>query len=292
MKKLLCLLAALLLLCPAGLAENSKECEILLPDGYTGTLPVYRATLRDESAVPLFDELDVSLFNQSGEPEFAPVLFRKKPLRSGSYTYPDGAVLTTSPETLRYKEYDGTYVSLLHSAEDGSEIREELPRSSLKSAIADLAAGARQCWPDLDEQPQLTTDALPGITLDEAKARDGSPAGKAGAKGRLSFRLRTGHNTGAHSVTWAELTTRFCPSEPPEWDFALATEEDQGFYVYYEFQLNGLDIHSMDIAPFFGLGLLYPGGNALVPADESRHDWRNLRYARRAGFPRNDSYPV
>ena len=35
-----------------------------------------------------------------------------------------------------------------------------------------------------------------------------------------------------------------------EWDFALATEEDQGFYVYYEFQLNGLDIHSMDIAPF------------------------------------------
>ena len=51
MKKLLCLLAALLLLCPAGLAENSKECEILLPDGYTGTLPVYRATLRDESAV-------------------------------------------------------------------------------------------------------------------------------------------------------------------------------------------------------------------------------------------------
>ena len=121
MKKLLCLLAALLLLCPAGLAENSKECEILLPDGYTGTLPVYRATLRDESNVPLFAELDVSLFNQSGEPEFAPALLRKKPLRSGSYAYPDGAVLTTSPEALRYEEYDGTYVShVLLSAEDGS----------------------------------------------------------------------------------------------------------------------------------------------------------------------------
>ena len=67
MKKLLCLLAALLLFCPAGLAEESKECEILLPDGYTGTLPVYRATLRNESNVPLFAELDVSLFNQDFE---------------------------------------------------------------------------------------------------------------------------------------------------------------------------------------------------------------------------------
>ena len=43
---------------------------------------------------------------------------------------------------------------------------------------------------------------------------------------------------------------RFFPSKRAEWDFALATEEDQGFYVYYEFQLNGLDIQSMDIAPF------------------------------------------
>ena len=136
MKKLLCLLAALLLLCPAGLAENSKECEILLPDGYTGTLPVYRATLRDESNVPLFAELDVSLFNQSGEPEFAPALLRKKPLLSGSYAYPDGAVLTTSPEALYYEEYDGTYYNVLLSAEDGSEIHSETPRSSLKSAIA------------------------------------------------------------------------------------------------------------------------------------------------------------
>lgn len=249
MKKLLCLLAALLLLCPAGLAEESKECEILLPDGYTGTLPVYRATLRDESAVPLFDELDVSLFNQSGEPEFAPALFRKKPLRSGSYTYPDGAVLTTSPETLRYKEYDGTYVSLLHSAEDGSEIREELPRSSLKSAIADLAAGARQCWPDLDEQPRLTTAALPGVTLTEAKAQIEALLEKLGLK------------DGYHFVYGLDMTLERIQSlgrnynevlsfRTAEWDFALATEEDQGFYVYYEFQLNGLDIHSMDIAPF------------------------------------------
>lgn len=73
-----------------------------------GTLPVYRATLRDESAVPLFDELDVSLFNQSGEPEFAPVLFRKKPLRSGILHLPDGAVLTSSPETLVIMSTDGT----------------------------------------------------------------------------------------------------------------------------------------------------------------------------------------
>lgn len=249
MKKLLCLLAALLLLCPAGLAENSKECEILLPDGYTGTLPVYRATLRDESAVPLFDELDVSLFNQSGEPEFAPALLRKKSLRSGSYTYPDGAVLTTSPETLRYKEYDGTYVSLLHSAEDGSEIREELPRSSLKSAIADLAAGARQCWPELDEQPRLTTTALPGVTLTEAKARMEALLEKLGLK------------DGYHFVYGLDMTLERIQSlgrnynevlsfRTAEWDFSLAAENDQGFYVYYEFQCDGIDVKPMDSYPF------------------------------------------
>lgn len=249
MKKWLCLLTVLLLFGSAGLAEGSKECEIVLPDSYTGTLPVYRATLRDESAVPLFDELDVSLFNQSGEPEFAPVLFRKKPLRSGSYTYPDGAVLTTSPETLRYKEYDGTYMSLLHSAEDGSEIREELPRSSLKSAIADLAAGARQCWPEQDEQPQLTTDALPGITLAETKRQMESLLEKLGMKDNYHFvygldmTLERIQSLGRNYNEVLSFRTA-------EWDFALATEEDQGFYVYYEFQLNGLDIHSMDIAPF------------------------------------------
>ena len=249
MKKLLCLLAALLLLCPAGLAEESKECEILLPDGYTGTLPVYRATLRNETAVPLFAGLDVSLFNQSGEPEFAPALLRKKPLRSGAYTYPDGAVLTTSPEALYYEEYDGTYYNVLLSAEDGSEIHSETPRSSLKSAIAGLAGGARQCWPDLDEQPQLTTDTLPGITLDEAKARMEALLEKLGVGDNARFvygldmqpeRIR---ELGAHYNEVFSFQT-------PEWDFALATEEDQGFYVYYEFQLNGLDLQSMDSAPF------------------------------------------
>lgn len=77
MKKLLCLLAALLLFGSAGLAEGSKECEIVLPDGYTGTLSVYRAVLRDENNAPLFEGLDLALFNQSGEPEFAPALLRK-----------------------------------------------------------------------------------------------------------------------------------------------------------------------------------------------------------------------
>ena len=249
MKKFLCLLAALLLFCPAGLAEESKECEILLPDGYTGTLPVYRATLRDESNVPLFAELDVSLFNQSGDPKFEPALLRKKPLRSGAYTYPDGAVLATAPEALYYEEYDGTYYNVLLSAEDGSEIHSETPRSSLKSAIAGLAGGAQQCWPDLDEQPQLTTDALPGITLDEAKARMEALLEKLGVGDNARFvygldmqpeRIR---ELGAHYNEVFSFQT-------PEWDFALATEEDQGFYVYYEFQLNGLDLQSMDSAPF------------------------------------------
>jgi len=248
-KKFLCLLAVLLLLCPSGLAEGSKECEVLLPDGYTGALPVYRATLRDETAVPLFDNLDVSLFNQSGEPKFEPALLRKKPLRSGTYTYPDGAVLTTSPETLRYEEYDGAYVNILHSAEDGSEIQEEIPRSSLKSAIADLAAGARRCWPDLDEQPQLTTDALPGITLDEAKARMETLLEKLGLKDSYHFvygldmtleRIQAlGRN---HNEVFSFQTA--------EWDFSLASEDDQGFYVYYELQWDGIEVKPMDSSPF------------------------------------------
>ena len=138
---------------------------------------------------------------------------------------------------------------MLLSAEDGSEIHSETPRSSLKSAIAGLAGGAQQCWPDLDGQPQLTTDTLPGITLDEAKARMEALLEKLGVGDNARFvygldmqpeRIR---ELGAHYNEVFSFQT-------PEWDFALATEEDQGFYVYYEFQLNGLDIHSMDIAPF------------------------------------------
>ena len=250
MKKLLCLLAALLLLCPAGLAEASKECEILLPGGYTGALPVYRATLRSETAVPLFAGLDVSLFNQSGEPAFEPALLRKKPLHSGAYTYPDGAVLTTSPETLRYKEYDGTYVSLLHSAEDGSEIREELPRSSLKSAIADLAAGARQCWPEQDEQPQLTTDALPGITLAETKRQMESLLEKLGMKDNYHFVYGL-DMTLERIQSLGRNYNKVLSFRTAEWDFSLATEDDQGFYVYYEFQWDRVDVQPMDDGPIF-----------------------------------------
>lgn len=250
MKKFFCLLAALLLLCPAGLAGESKECEILLPDGYTGALPVYRATLRSETAVPLFEGLDVSLFNQSGEPKFEPALLRKKPLRSGAYTYPDGAVLTTAPESLRYQEYDGTYVNSLSSAEDGTKMQEELPRSSLKSAIADLAAGARQCWPKLDEQPQLTTETLPGVTLAEAKRQMKSLLEKLGMKDNYHFvygldmTLERIQSLGRNYNEVLSFRTA-------EWDFSLATEDDQGFYVYYEFQWDGVDIQPMDDGQIF-----------------------------------------
>lgn len=247
MKKFLALFVALLALCPSALAENASVT-VVVPEGYAGALPVYQATYRLQEAAPLFEGLDPSWFNQSGEASFAAHTYRKKPLRSGTYLYPDESSLDVSPELIWYREYDGVYESVWE-AENGEQIREELSRPSFRCAVYDVAGGARQCWPALTKQPRLAAQALPGVTLEEAKAETEALLARLGMENYVCV-YALDMTVERIADLGRQYNEALAFSNMYKWDYSAATEQDQGFFLYYEPRLHGASVRLMDGGAF------------------------------------------
>lgn len=236
MKRIGILLLSLTLLCSAALAE---EPAVVVPEIYqqSGTLSLYAAVTRTDEAAPLYDLVQAEWFNQSGEPACQNGSRRG---RVDVFTFPDGAVLTAGPEYVDYVEYDGTMETLDPFGEGAPT--ETLPRPSLKNAIGTLAAGARQCWPELENQPQLESTQLGNLSLEDAKATLEDLMEKMGLEGwqcvyALDMSVSRIHALGQNYREKLEGI-----SNTPIPAFETADETDQGFYLYYEKFLNGVSL--------------------------------------------------
>lgn len=236
LKRIGILLLALTLLCSIALAE---EPAVVVPDIYqqTGTLPLYAAITRTDEAAPLYDLVQAEWFNQSGEPAYENGSRRG---RVDVFTFPDGAVLTAGPEYVDYVEYDGTMETLDPFGEGVPP--ETLPKPSLKNAIGTLAASARQCWPELEEQPQMENTQLGDLSLENAKATLEALLDKMGLEGwqcvyALDMSVDRIHALGQNYREKLEGI-----SNTPIPAYETADEKDQGFYLYYEKALNGVSL--------------------------------------------------
>lgn len=236
MKRIGILLLALCLLCSIALAE---ETAVVVPAIYqqNGTLPLYTAVTRTASESPLYGQVQAEWFNQSGEPTYEN---GSRKSRLDVYTFPDGAKLTIAPEVVQYTEYDGTMETLDPFGEGVPPMT--LPRPSLKSAIGDLAGGARQCWPELEDQPQLEHTQLGSLTLDAAKAMLEALLSTMGLEGyqcvyALDMSVERIRALGENYRKVLESS-----SNTPIPAFETADEGDQGFYLYYEKFLNGVSL--------------------------------------------------
>ena len=241
--KRMLLLTLSMMLSLGALCDAMAEVTIVTPEMYdqTGTLPIYRAEARS-----LFDAVDLEWFNQSGEAIYENLSRRA---RYDHFVFPDGAELNIDIYYLDYQEYDGD-MTLTHV--DDPDNPSTFPRPSLDCEIGSLASGAHFSaqWDEEAAPAVLDKTELTGITLSQARAVAEELLAKLGSGDfecvyALDMSVKRIHELGA-----AEMESRKERLQQSDdwWDFSLATEENEGFYLDYEKKLCGADVRDLSIA--------------------------------------------
>jgi len=220
MKRWISCLLALCLACavPAALAEP----EIIVPQEYktTGTLPVYRATVRDFGA-----DLQPELFNRTGIQKTERYLI----------TFNDEAQLSWAPEALFYGEYRGTYNANYKNPELEASL---CPMETIAHAAGNLAGDVYAGWPDDGqcwEGITLQKTALSGITLDEARAKLETLLSALRVEG-YSCDFALDMDVARIQTMGAQMNQMIRENEywnPPILDYTQATAADEGYYLHY-----------------------------------------------------------
>lgn len=202
--------------------QREGSYDIILPETYklTGSLPVYRARLKD-----LGEGIQPALFNQSGIVE----------QRENRVVFQDGAVLDWSPEALFYKEYQGSYEASYQA--EGKNLTHQLPRPTLAQAAAELAGMVQGGWPDAShwQGEALTQTALSHITLKEAQSILENRLAALDVQGyRLAYALDMDRARIARlGAIYQQLQAKNPLWNKPVMDYNAAGPADEGYYLYY-----------------------------------------------------------
>lgn len=214
-------------------------------------LPVYRAQERNQEQANFFDKVNPAWFNQSGEPSLENWSKRG---RYDHLVFPDQAQLDVDVNVINYAEYDGTRMFIY--ADDPENPEGPFPRKSFASSIGDLASN-RSYYARRDlggPTVHLDKTELSGVTLENAKAQVEALLEKLGMEGyvlaeALDMSVERIRSLGAYEAQERQREQREAEAngggvnvDTGIWDFTLATEADEGFFLYYTKTLNGLPV--------------------------------------------------
>ncbi len=203
-----------------------------------GKLPVYELTVRN-----FMDSVDPAWFNQSGEAS-------RRTNKDYSLTYSDGAELTVSVEALFYAGHEGTEV--FHNYGDYDF---EHPGDDLAGKLFALACGV-----ELDErvgrrEVEAPRDAIPAMTLDEAKAKLNELLSKLGIENTeltWSYGMDLAHINLLNEQRNAAIAENGGIGFTDPCEFSAVTEEDGGWLLMCSAKINGLkaDASLLDVSAF------------------------------------------
>lgn len=228
--------------------------KVITPESYqqTGTLPVYKAQQRTEENSAFFS-LDPAVFNASGVAEHTT---RDAYYREENYVFCDESRLRVTGITLEYMEYDGEYTIFYRL--DGQVPDGPHPRPAFSSAVADL--GHYAYWEQTGEQ--LENTALNGCTLSEAEKLAQDLFAQLDLDDyQLSYALdmtqeRIARLGAQYTQAWAGSSYYYDKT----WDYAAATKNDEGFFLLYTRQVDGI---SVDKGNFYNPIRLYVSGGVI-----------------------------
>ena len=228
--------------------------QVITPESYqqTGTLPIYKAQQRTEENTAFFS-LDPAVFNASGVAEHST---RDTYYREENYVFSDEARLRVTGITLEYAEYEGEYT--IYYNLEGQSPSGPHPRPAFSNAVADL--GHYAYWEKMGEQLENTT--LNGYTLSEAEALAQDLFTQLELDDyQLSYALdmtqeRIARLGAQYLKDWESSSYYYDKT----WDYAAATESDEGFFLLYTRQANGITV---DKGNFYNPIRLYVSGGAI-----------------------------
>lgn len=224
-------------------AEAPADIGVTLPEGCApgDPLPVYHAVMRTQEQASFFDRVDIAWFNQSGQASCAS---GSRNARSDRIVFEDEAQLSIDASSVYYQEYDGT--CMMYYADTPDEPAGPFPRPSFSNEIAGLAGGAYydalHAGEILSDKPERTE--LSGITFDDARQTVDDLFEKLGVSGYTCVFALDMSADRIHVLGEAEARLReeYINKSDGWWDFSLATEEDEGFYLRYEKRVNGIPV--------------------------------------------------
>lgn len=233
------LLAALMLMSTGAMAEG------MVPESYQEgqPLPVYSAVHRSEEEAAFFDKAAPELF-QEGEYTYQN---GSKRSRYDIFTFEDQARLIVDNEYVCYQEYDGEFRMIYGDEPDKPS--EPFPRPSFGTEVGRMAydAMAKARYGE-GEVPALEKRELAKITLAQA---DETVRGLLSAMGADGYELtlavdmdadrirEMGQAYVAHHQTMYNVYDRY-------YDFSLATEADEGYFLQYTPFKNGVPVGDPD----------------------------------------------
>ena len=215
------LLCTLLLTCATAVAEP----KVFLPEEYTknGTLPVYYASERD-----LLPHVDPAFFNQSG-------IVETKTGKNDYHavTFADGAILEWDKNSLNYNTHDGFGEIVHEDAMTGEKYTELRPKPDIANAAASLAGWMHYGWPKTGEVFTLQSETLPGITLEQAKAKTDQLLAMLGLDGyvcetALDMDMSRIREMGDR---WNALIDEGYMLNCHRLDYSAATQKDEGYML-------------------------------------------------------------
>ena len=246
MKKWIAIGLLLVMLPSAG---AMAQVEVTLPQGYIQgeALPVYSASHRSEEESTFFDRVDPAWFHP-GETEY------ENQSRRGRYdcfTFEDGAQLLIDTGYLRYGEYDGEYFMIY--GDDPGHPGGPFARPAFACEIAGLAqeAVSRARWEKLP-LPELQKEEMACITLEEADQAVRSILEKLNLEGyeRIGAIDMTAERIRTMGTASVESQRQMYNVYDRYYDFSLAQEQDEGYFLWYGQFQNGLRTANPDTDDF------------------------------------------
>ena len=242
MKKLLLLLLLVVLTLSVGAASAEAASGFLIdvPKGYVqgDPLPLYRATARTQAQAGFIGAVNPAWFNPGGQ-------VPRENQDGAGYSlvvFTDEARLGIGESYIEYGEYEG--VHRMYYADAPDEPAGPFPRPALINDIASLASGAYFSSKRNSLPAELEHTELYGVTLDHSLLRVDDLFEKLGVGGyecvfALDMSLPRIRELGA-----AETAARTTLKNKSDgwWDFSLAAQADEGFYLRYEKRLSGVPV--------------------------------------------------
>lgn len=207
---------------PEPVPEPIPGAQAVVPEGFTGALPVYAVAQRD--------------FRDTVKPEdftFARLLETKTYDESVAYYLEGGAVLTLAQDRIDLSVYDGMQEMVFQTA-DGEKESVTVPRDAVTEALYGLAArvyydrGEVSAYADA---PQA--DDLPLLTLADAQnelAALLARLGVTGAQTVYAFAMDTEMAKALSDALNAEIAAGGYPGLSP-YELSAVTENDEGYLL-------------------------------------------------------------
>lgn len=206
--------------------------------------PIYKAAYRTQQEDSFFEKVNPEWFNQSGQASYENTSRRA---RSDMFIFNDEAQLSIDNGYIHYIEHDGEHYMIY--GEDPENPGGPFARPSFASEIGYVAFGQLiDAIYHAAEPPAVEKTELSGITLAQAEAAVEDILNKLGLEGyERSFALdMSAARIREWGTAWVEEHKTFYNVYDRYYDFSAATEADEGYYLIYTQNLNGLPVDIPD----------------------------------------------